>query len=156
RPAHPPWEVVNGFSAHYVPAGELIPIDADGYQRLSGIVDVRARIEDPQSFHGMADGLPAFMNDLHPAHVHLVITQKATGKVVADHDVFQTNYSIGKQASLLGLRVIDISDHFAPGTREAFRGPQAYHSQTPAGNELWFRLFEAKNNPATPYWDTHQ
>ena len=41
--------------------------------RLSGLVDVRARIEDLQSFRGWFRDVPLLETDHHPARVHLAV-----------------------------------------------------------------------------------
>ena len=55
-------------SAVFPPGGA--PLDPS---RLSGLVDVRARIEDLQSFRGWFSDVPLLETDHHPARVHLAV-----------------------------------------------------------------------------------
>ena len=91
-PGHPgdPFPPAGGFglgtrhgSAVFSPGGALLDPS-----RLAGLVDVRARIEDLQSFRGWWRDVPLLETDHHPARVHLAVDRATDGKRVIDRDVF--------------------------------------------------------------------
>jgi len=140
-PASPPWRTVLG-SAFFPDLA--VGVDPS---RLSGLVDVRARIEDPQSFNGWLDRFPHLTTTHHPARVRLTVTRLDDGARVVDRDVFTSDVSLGPD----GPHPIPISNHFAPGCRQNLRVPTALKQDKPGQGQLWFRLFA---RPGDPYWDT--
>jgi hypothetical protein len=58
-------------------------------RRLAGVVDVRARVHDPQSFIGWFSKLPWLAAPHHPFRLRITVTHVATGRVVHDRDVFR-------------------------------------------------------------------
>jgi hypothetical protein len=138
-PATPPWGSVEGRAVFPV-AGATIAQTA-----LKGLVDVRARIEDHQSFQGWFVSLPVLEAPHHPARVHITVVRLADGKVVIDRDAFSC-------AGRLSPRGVPISSHYAPGTRQNLKAARAVDLDRPGRGELWFRLFAKRNGP--PYWDT--
>jgi hypothetical protein len=116
-------------------------------QRLSGLVDVRARIEDPQSFDGWLDRFPILRTAHHPARVRLTVVRLDDGAKVVARDVFTNAVSLGPD----GPRPIPLSHHFAPGCRQNLRAQTALKHGRDGHGQLWFRLFA---RPESPYWDT--
>ena len=141
-PAISKWRVGNG-RAVFSPAGvELDPT------ALSGVVDVRARIEDQQSFLGFWKELWRLETWHHPSRVRLKIVRLDDGDVVIDREVFRTDVTLDTE----GPSPVGFSQHFAPGTKQNLRAPTAIKLGRQGRGELWFRLFAATG--AEPYWDT--
>jgi hypothetical protein len=136
------WRIGLG-RAVFVPAGKELDPSA-----LAGVVDVRARIEDPQSFLGWWEERWRLETWHHPSRVHLTIVRMDDGQPVVDRDVFRTNVTLDTQ----GPTPVDISHHYAPGTRQNLRAETAIKLARPGRGELWFRLFQQSG--AEPYWDT--
>jgi hypothetical protein len=144
-PASPKWRVANG-RAIYNRGGTRLD---EG--RLAGVVDVRARIEDPLSFQGWLDQVSFLKTSHHPARVHLRLVRLDSGRVVVDRDVFVSDVTLGDDAARLGRPVVPSSYHYAPGTKQNLRANGALTLQRPGAGELWFRLFA---RPDGSYWDT--
>jgi hypothetical protein len=145
-PARPRWRVGNGRAVFSRGGTRLDP------GALSGAVDVRARIEDPQSFKGWWRDVPALETSHHPAGVHLLVTRLDDGQAIVDRDVFTADVTLGEESRALGRRPVDSSTHYAPGTRQNLRANTAVKpGAPPAQGELWFRLFA---RPRGLYWDT--
>lgn len=144
RPASPTWRSVNctfgGYCAVLPASGTRLAANA-----LSGIVDVRARVHDAQSFRGWLDARPEQANVHHPARLHVSVRSQATGKLVVDREVFWYDATLGAASALLGRKPIATARHYAPGTVENLRGAGGGQST------LWFRLFAG---PSGQYWDT--
>ena len=141
-PAISQWRVGNG-RAVFSPAGvELDPT------ALSGVVDVRARIEDQQSFLGFWEELWRLETWHHPSRVRLKIVRLDDGDVVVDREVFRTDVTLDVE----GPSPVGFSQHFAPGTKQNLRAPTAIELRRQGRGELWFRLFASTG--AEPYWDT--
>jgi hypothetical protein len=142
-PAEPRWRCGLG-RAVCPPAGrELDPA------ALSGTVDVRARIEDDQSFVGFWEELWRLETRHHPARVKLKVVRLDDGGVVVERDVFRTDVTL----DLEGPAPIPFSHHYAPGTSQNLRAKTAIKLSRQGRGELWFRLF-ARPGGAAPYWDT--
>jgi hypothetical protein len=142
RPAVSRWKVGLG-RAVYVPAGdELDP------GTLAGPVDVRARIEDRQSYVGWWKELWRLETRHHPARVRLRVVRLDDGEVVINRDVFRTDVTLDVQ----GPAPVGFSQHFAPGTRQNLRAPTVIKLGRQGRGELWFRLFAQSGRE--PYWDT--
>jgi hypothetical protein len=140
-PADRPWASSQG-RAVFPAVG--FPLDP---KALSGLVDVRARVEDPQSYLGWYSSLPILATSLHPARVRLTVVRLDDRVRVLDRDVFRSTVTIGPE----GPDPVPISTHFAPGTRQNLRAPTALKLGRSGRGELWFRLFAS---PAGAYWDT--
>ena len=140
-PASTPWRSALG-RAIFPDAG--FPMDP---QQLAGLVDVRARIEDPQSFRGWLKDFPILETALHPARVHVTLTRPADGARVVDRDVFRSEVTLGPE----GPAPVPISHHYAPSARQNLRAPTALKLGRSGRGELWFRLFA---RPEGAYWDT--
>ncbi len=145
QPADSSWGTRNG-SAVFAPGGA--PLDPS---RLSGQVDVRARIEDLQSFRGWWKDVPLLETDHHPARVHLAVDRATDGKRVIDRDVFPSGVWPGPKASRQNQ--ISLSHHYAPGTRQNLRAKTAIKLKRQGRGELWFRLFAGPRRKSC-YWDT--
>lgn len=117
-----------------------LPIDP---KKLFGLVDVRARIEDPQSFQSWLKDVPVLQGSLRPARVHLTVTRLANGKRIVDRDVFRVSLQMAPS--------VGMSRHYAPGTRQNLRARMAVDANRPGRGELWFRLFATRQGA---YWDT--
>jgi hypothetical protein len=137
------WRSALGRAVFSEPQG--FPIDPD---RLFGLVDVRARIEDPQSFRGWFREVPLLETSHHPARVRVRVTRLADGARILDRDVFRSDVTLDPEA---GRAVVPLSNHYAPGTRQNLRAPTALKLGRSGRGELWFRLFAL---PTGAYWDT--
>jgi hypothetical protein len=137
-PATPNWERrLHTSVARLPPAGRRIDRD-----RLVGVVDVRVRVDDPQSFHGWFDEIPRLAAPHHPFRLAVTIRRAATGELVRRREVFRAEKLIGLPAGR----------HFAPGTeqnltaRACLRVPRSLRCR----GVYWFRLFPLR------YWDTRR
>lgn len=153
-PAMPTWSVVNNAVTSPDAGNELFPVDQA--HALSGYVDVRAWIYDPQSYLGWFDSAdhPELYAPLHPYRVHITvtdITDPANPTVVLSRDVFQDD---GILDSAAGTPPIPIDYHYAPGTRQNLPALDCENLQpTDCTGRYWFRLFAT---PTGAYWDTTQ
>jgi hypothetical protein len=138
RPATPRWGRRGRITvARLPPAGDRLRAD-----RLSGIVDVRARISDPQSFIGWFRQVPQLAAPHHPFRVGVVIVSLATGRAVLRRQVFWSEQ----------LLTMPAGQHFAPGTEQNLpaNGCMLFHRSLRCQGTYWFRLF------SRPYWDTRR
>jgi hypothetical protein len=107
---------------------------------LTGRVDVRARVSDPQSFIGWFRELPELAAPHHPFRLSVTIVRLATGRVVRRREAF------------VAEQVLDLpaGQHFAPGTEQNLpaNGCLLFHRVKRCDGIYWFRLFPR------PYWDT--
>jgi hypothetical protein len=114
---------------------------------LHGYVDVRAGIDDPQSFLGWFDpnqpgDHPELYAPLHPYRVRVTVTDWNSAVVLA-RDVFQADGILDSAAATLP---IPIDYHYAPGTRENLPTVDCENAQAPTSpdkncvGEYWFRL----------------
>jgi hypothetical protein len=135
-PATPTWKRRPGTTVALLPqAGrKLDPM------RLSGKVDVRVQTHDPQSFIGWFSQLPWLAAPHHPFRVAVTVYSHATGKAVADREVFRSERMLEMPAG----------QHFAPGTEQNLpaNGCMRLHASVRCDGIYWFRLFPR------PYWDT--
>jgi hypothetical protein len=109
-------------------------------RRLAGVVDVRVRVRDPQSFIGWFSELPWLAAPHHPFRLRITVTQVTTGRVVHDRDVFRAEQMLQLPAG----------QHFAPGTEQNLpaNGCMSHHRTIRCDGIYWFRLVPR------PYWDT--
>jgi hypothetical protein len=140
-PSSPPWTSALG-RAVFPDAG--FPLDP---KRLSGLVDVRARIEDPQSFQAWFRDVPVLATGHHPARVHVTVTRLRDGTRVVDRDVFRSDVTLAPE----GPAPVPFSYHYAPGARQNLRAKTALKLGRPGQGALWFRLFAQLLGA---YWDT--
>jgi hypothetical protein len=136
-PAAPPWGRRPVNVARYPQAGRRL-----NKARLSGTVDVRARIADPQSFIGWFKDKPWLAAPHHPYRVAVSLAQHGTGRVFRDEDVFRSEQMLQLPAG----------QHYAPGTEQNLSagGCLRRHASLRCPGVYWFRLFPR------PYLDTRQ
>ena len=106
--------------------------------RLAGLVDVRARISDPQSFSGWFRDVPELAAPHHPYRVGLLIVDPRRGRVVYRRTAFVS----------LTEPPIAAGQHYAPGTVQNLSAKACVNGRRPCDGVYWFRLFPR------PYWDT--
>jgi hypothetical protein len=138
RPATPRWRRREHTTVALLPqGGERLRAD-----RLSGVVDVRARISDPQSFIGWFRQLPHLAAPHHPFRVGLVVVNLSTGRAVLRRQVFWSEQ----------LLELPAGQHFAPGTEQNLpaNGCMLFHRSRRCDGIYWFRLF------SRPYWNTRR
>jgi hypothetical protein len=135
-PATPAWARRPNTSVARLPsAGERLD-----KERLSGKVDVRVRVSDPQTFIGWFEELPWLAAPHHPFRLAVAIVHVPTGRVVRRREVFRAERLLGLSAGR----------HFAPGTEQNLpaNGCMRLHSSVRCDGIYWFRLFPLR------YWDT--
>lgn len=135
-PATPVWGRRPNTSVARLPqAGQRL--NRDG---LSGLVDVRVRVSDPQTFIGWFRELPWLAAPHHPFRVAVTIVESATGRMVRRREVFRAEQLVGLPAGR----------HFAPGTEQNLpaNGCMRLHNSVRCDGIYWFRLFPLR------YWDT--
>lgn len=127
-PAVPAWGRRPVNVARYPQAGRRL-----NKRRLSGLVDVRARIADPQSFIGWFKGKPWLAAPHHPFRVSVSVAQHGTGRVFHDREVFRSEQILELSAGA----------HFAPGTEQNLSagGCVRRHAALRCRGIYWFRLF---------------
>ena len=132
-PATPTWgRRVTGV-AQLPPAGQRLD-----KSRLTGIVDIRARVSDPQSFLGWFRDVPLLAAPHHPYRIGLLLIEQPSQRVVLRRTVY------------IGLQELPIAtgQHYAPGTKQNHPAEPALRRRIPGAGEYWFRLFQK------PYWNT--
>jgi hypothetical protein len=107
--------------------------------RLSGRVDVRVRVSDPQSFVGWFVELPWLAAPHHPFGLSVRIVDRATGRLVRRREAFRAEQVLDQPAGL----------HFAPGTEQNLPagGCMQRHAAMRCDGVYWFRVFPR-------FWDT--
>jgi hypothetical protein len=136
-PATPAWGRRPANVARYPQAGRRL-----NKQRLSGTVDVRARIDDPQSFLGWFTDKPWLAAPHHPFRVAVSVAQHGTGSVFHDVEVFRSEQMLELPAG----------QHYAPGTEQNLPAGACVrrHASIRCRGSYWFRLFPK------PYLNTRQ
>jgi hypothetical protein len=135
-PATPGWaRRPNTSVARLPPAGERLNRDA-----LAGLVDVRVRVSDPQTFVGWFEELPWLAAPHHPFRLAVTITEATSGRVARRREVFRAEQLLGLSAGR----------HFAPGTEQNLpaNGCMRLHASVRCDGVYWFRLFPLR------FWDT--
>jgi hypothetical protein len=124
-------------------AGRAAPGD-----RLHGVVDVRVRARDPQSFRGWLISLPYLNTDLHPYRVFLTVSRASDGATVLRREISGPVFPYSLPENF----------HYAPGTRANQRSAVCYHfhrqaSKAPVScpGRYWIHAF---GTSSSPYWDT--
>src|ERR671935_1955303 len=110
RPAMPSWTAA--ARAVFPRAGRRFPQTRQGRALLSGLVDVRAWIDDP----GRPAGLPALTAPSPPYGVALEVVRERDGRPVLRRTVFRAAVFLGDSR---GTQAVPIGFHYAPGTKEA-------------------------------------
>jgi hypothetical protein len=137
-PATPEWGRRAGTTvARLPPAGRRLDRNA-----LLGRVDVRVRMNDPQSFVGWFRELPRLAAPHHPFRLVVTIAGLPSGRVVRRREVFRSE-------QLLGLPP---GQHYAPGTDQNLpaNGCLRAARSLRCDGVYWFRLFPLR------FWDTTQ
>jgi hypothetical protein len=135
-PATPQWARRPSTSVALLPAaGRRLNREA-----LAGLVDVRVRVSDPQTFIGWFEELPWLAAPHHPFSVDVRMEEAASGRLVRRREVFRAE-------KLLGLPA---GKHFAPGTEQNLpaNGCMRFHASRRCDGIYWFRLFPLR------FWDT--
>jgi len=132
-PATPTWgRRVTGV-AQLPPAGKRLD-----KSRLAGVVDIRARVSDPQSFIGWFKQVPLLAAPHHPYRLGLLLIERPSERVVLRRTVYIAAQQIP----------IATGQHYAPGTKQNHPAQLALNRKIPGAGEYWFRLFQK------PYWNT--
>lgn len=113
--------------------------------RLHGRVELRARVDDPQSFEGFLARNPAWPTQWAPYALGVVIRSAATGRIVLWRTTFREDQ----------LPQTPYLDHYAPGTVEDTQlskciGPPPLRR---CDGVTWLRPF---SRFGLEYWDTRQ
>ena len=117
-PATPTWgRRVTGV-AQLPPAGRRLD-----KSRLTGIVDIRARVSDPQSFSGWFRNVPLLAASHHPFRLGLLLIERASERVVLRRTVFIAAHQIP----------IATEQHYAPGTKQNHPAQPALDRKIPGG-----------------------
>jgi hypothetical protein len=134
-PATPSWTRRTANVARLPQAGRRLD-----KTRLSGTVDVRVHLDDPQSFIGWFAELPWLAAPHHPFRLAITVTDLSRDRIVHDGDVFRAERSLDTPSG----------QHFAPGTEQNLpaNGCMDMHRTVRCDGIYWFRLFPR------PYWDT--
>jgi hypothetical protein len=133
-PSEPRWARRAGNAARLPQAGRRLD-----RTKLAGLVDVRARVSDPQSFIGWFDERPALAAPHHPYRLGLLLVRRDSGRVVLRRTVFLAatapSFSAGQ--------------HYAPGTTQNLPAKVCLTGRGGLCDGVyWFRLFQR------PYWNT--
>ncbi len=135
-PAEPRWQRRARTFARLPQAGRRL-----NATRLSGIVDVRAHVSDPQSFVGWFRELPALAAPHHTYRLGLLLVERGSGRVVLRRTVFLA----------LTEPPFGAGQHYAPGTTQNLSAKVCLAGrEAPCDGVYWFRLFQR------PYWDTRR
>jgi hypothetical protein len=101
--------------------------------RLFGLVDVRVRVNDPQSFIGWFRDLPHLAAPHHPFRLAVTVVDAASGRTVRRREAFRAEQVLDQPADR----------HFAPGTEQNLPagGCMRRHRELACAGVYWFRLF---------------
>jgi hypothetical protein len=110
---------------------------------LHGLVDLRAEIEDGQSFWGFMARHPSWETPHHPYRVAVDIRSQKTGKVVLQRITFQSDEYPSTPYLV----------HYAPGTVQNGSMDECVHNppSQPCAGTYWFRPFSRWQ---LEYWNT--
>jgi hypothetical protein len=136
-PAVPAWGRRTGNVVRLPQAGTRLD-----KSRLAGIVDVRVRADDPQSFSGWFHDLPWLAAPHHPNRLAVTIVHLGSGEIVERREVFRSDE----------FPRIRAEQHYAPGTDQNLpaNGCMRRHRSLRCNGIYWFRVFPE------PYWDTRR
>jgi murein DD-endopeptidase MepM/ murein hydrolase activator NlpD len=114
-------------------------------ESLSGIVDVRVWMSDPQSFRGWLTRRPELYADLHPYRAVVSVVRLRDGRRLLRHELFNAFFPYS----------LPLNNHFAPGTRANRQAAFCYRHRrrlpVPCPGRYWVHAF---GTPARAYWDT--
>ena len=150
RPAATSWELDGAVLVAPRRGVRLRPTD------LRGLVDVRAEIDDPQSFRGWFTGSRGRLYaPHHPYRVRVELRRAGVGRVaLAQRDVFRGDRILGKGEEVAVIEPsIAFAGHFAPGTRQNL-GAKRCVEQAPAScaGRTVLRLFAGPRGRR--FWNT--
>ena len=119
-------------------------------EALRGRVDVRAWINDPQSFRGwMVDSLAPIYVPHHPYSVSVRLVRVADGRTWS-WTVFRGDVWLGARVESAGTPV-PFWHHYAPGVRQNAKPPGCIRRPDRCQSLYWLRLFAGR---ARVYWNT--
>ena len=144
--------VVRALTFHTPPAGAWMPTKSLAQpdtstvmqpSALHGLVELRAKIDDPQSFLGFLARNPAWPTQFTPYRVTVTIRRSATGVRVMNRTSFQADQ----------LPQTPYIVHYAPGTIEDENMPECVGppAHTHCTGTTWLRPFSRFKHE---YWDT--
>lgn len=126
-----------------------------GPSSLRGLVDVRAEIDDPQSFRGWHTGEHARLRSPHhPYRVRIALRRVGAARPLLERDVFRGDRVLGRGEEVTVIPPsIGLSAHFAPGTRQGL-GANRCVQEAPAScaGRTILRLFAAPGGRR--FWNT--
>jgi hypothetical protein len=147
HPAMPGWTTAEGAS--FARAGSRFADTRSGRTLLSGRVDVRAWIDDPEPQAGSLADAPELQSPSPPSGISIEVVRERDGRPMLARTVFRSAAFLGTSR---GTRAVPISYHYAPGTKQPL--PAALCLKLPRADckgAYWFRLFA---RPTEAYWDT--
>jgi hypothetical protein len=123
-------------------AGAGFPRTRGGRTLLSGLVDVRTRIEDRMGSNSASASVPPFM-------ISIRVFRESDGHRLFKRTIFRSAVLLTATSA---TQAIPIGRHYAPGTKRAISARECAtrHGGT-CGGVYWFRLFA---RPTSAYWDT--
>jgi hypothetical protein len=123
---------------------------------LHGLVDVRAEIDDPQSFRGWFVGQHAGLYaPHHPYRVRVTLRRGGpAGKVLLDRDVFRGDRVLGEGEEVTLVEPsLAFAGHFAPGTRQNLGAKRCVElAPAPCAGRTVVRLFAGPGGRR--FWNT--
>jgi O-antigen ligase len=136
RPAMPSWR--GAARAVFPPAGMPFPEASTGRAVVSGLVDVRAWIDDAS----------AVLPPGPPYGIALEVIRESDDRRVLVRTVFRAAVFLGNS---LGTQAVPMNYHYAPGTKQALPAGLCSKQSRACRGVYWFRLFA---RPTAAYWDT--
>jgi hypothetical protein len=147
HPAMPDWTTTE--PASFPQAGRQFADTSTGGTLLSGRVDVRAWIDDPEPRAGSTANAPHLRSPSPPAAISLQVIRESDGRPMLARTVFRSAAYLGTSR---GTRAVPISFHYAPGTKQPLPAALCLKLQrADCAGAYWFRLFA---RPTEAYWDT--
>ena len=147
HPAMPRWTAPG--RATFPQAGSRFAETSSGRTLLSGPVDVRSWIDDPEPQAGSLADTPALRSPSPPYAVSLEVIRESDGRPMLARTVFRSDGFLGTSR---GTRAVPISYHYAPGTKEPLPAADCLKLQpVDCTGAYWFRLFA---RPTEAYWET--
>jgi hypothetical protein len=123
--------------AIFLQAGARFAETSTGRTVLSGPVDVRAWIDDPEPA-SVAD-VPELRSPSPPSAISLEVIRESDGRPMLARRVFRSDAFLGTSR---GTRAVPIAFHYAPGTKQALPVALCLKLRPgDCGGIYWFRLF---------------
>ena len=150
RPAATSWEL-DGAVLVAPPRGAVL-----SPTKLRGLVDVRAAIDDPQSFRGWFTGSRARLDaPHHPYRVRIELRRAGVGRAaLIERDVFRGDRVLGKGEEVTVIEPsVAFGGHFAPGTRQNLGAKRCVEqAPTSCAGRTVLRLFAGPGGRR--FWNT--